>query len=184
MVENMLSIQVVVLLGKFLILTLKTKLKKKNNLFSKGHPLGATGLAQCAELCWQLRGQAEARQVQNVKYALQHNIGLGGAVVVGIYALGFGAPKSPSTQFPSHKSSKFFQDIQERLKGIMMTDYIIMILSQKYIKLIFLKENKGMATKINSTIGFEVIGDNNQKFIYVLDTKNGNAQLLINDNCK
>ncbi|WP_166350780.1 lipid-transfer protein [Phytoactinopolyspora limicola] len=54
-------------------------------LLSKGHPLGATGLAQCAELVWQLRGQAEARQVDNVHLALQHNIGLGGAAVVTLY---------------------------------------------------------------------------------------------------
>jgi len=54
-------------------------------LISKGHPLGATGLAQCAELTWQLRGAAEARQVDNVTAALQHNIGLGGTAVVSIY---------------------------------------------------------------------------------------------------
>lgn len=54
-------------------------------LLSKGHPLGATGLAQCAELVWQLRGQAEARQVDGVNLALQHNIGLGGAAVVTLY---------------------------------------------------------------------------------------------------
>src|SRR5712691_24535 len=54
-------------------------------LLSKGHPLGATGLAQCAELVWQLRGQAEKRQVGNVKAALQHNLGLGGACVVAMY---------------------------------------------------------------------------------------------------
>ncbi|MFE6860892.1 lipid-transfer protein [Nocardia sp. NPDC057668] len=54
-------------------------------LLSKGHPLGATGLAQCAELVWQLRGQAEARQVEDVRLALQHNIGLGGAAVVTLY---------------------------------------------------------------------------------------------------
>jgi acetyl-CoA acetyltransferase len=54
-------------------------------LLSKGHPLGATGLAQCAELTWQLRGQAGARQVENVDVALQHNIGLGGAAVVTMY---------------------------------------------------------------------------------------------------
>lgn len=58
-------------------------------LISKGHPLGATGLAQCAELCWQLRGLAGKRQVPGAKLALQHNIGLGGAVVVGLYKLGF-----------------------------------------------------------------------------------------------
>jgi acetyl-CoA acetyltransferase len=54
-------------------------------LLSKGHPLGATGLAQCAELVWQLRGQAGARQVDDVNVALQHNIGLGGAAVVTLY---------------------------------------------------------------------------------------------------
>jgi acetyl-CoA acyltransferase len=54
-------------------------------LISKGHPLGATGLAQCSELTWQLRGTADARQVDNVTAALQHNIGLGGAAVVTAY---------------------------------------------------------------------------------------------------
>lgn len=54
-------------------------------LISKGHPLGATGLAQCSELTWQLRGTADARQVEGARIALQHNIGLGGAVVVTAY---------------------------------------------------------------------------------------------------
>lgn len=54
-------------------------------LLSKGHPLGATGLAQCAELVWQLRGQAGARQVDGARLALQHNLGLGGACVVTLY---------------------------------------------------------------------------------------------------
>jgi acetyl-CoA acyltransferase len=54
-------------------------------LLSKGHPIGATGLAQCAELVWQLRGQASRRQVEGVRAALQHNLGLGGACVVGMY---------------------------------------------------------------------------------------------------
>ena len=54
-------------------------------LISKGHPLGATGLAQCSELTWQLRGTADKRQVSGARVALQHNIGLGGAVVVTAY---------------------------------------------------------------------------------------------------
>jgi acetyl-CoA acetyltransferase len=54
-------------------------------LLSKGHPLGATGIAQCAELVWQLRGQADKRQVEGAKVALQHNLGLGGACVVTMY---------------------------------------------------------------------------------------------------
>ncbi|HEY1836697.1 MAG TPA: lipid-transfer protein [Rhizomicrobium sp.] len=54
-------------------------------LLSKGHPLGATGLAQCAELVWQMRGQSGKRQVEGAKMALQHNLGLGGACVVTLY---------------------------------------------------------------------------------------------------
>jgi acetyl-CoA acetyltransferase len=54
-------------------------------LLSKGHPLGATGLAQCFELTHQLRGSAGARQVEGARVALQHNLGLGGACVVTLY---------------------------------------------------------------------------------------------------
>jgi acetyl-CoA acetyltransferase len=54
-------------------------------LISKGHPLGATGLAQCSELTWQLRGEADKRQVDGATVALQHNLGLGGAAVVTMY---------------------------------------------------------------------------------------------------
>ena len=54
-------------------------------LLSKGHPLGATGLAQCTELVWQLRGTADKRQVPGARIALQHNLGLGGACVVTMY---------------------------------------------------------------------------------------------------
>ncbi|MEJ6011160.1 lipid-transfer protein [Novosphingobium aquae] len=54
-------------------------------LLSKGHPLGATGLAQCYELTHQLRGTAGKRQVEGIRHALQHNVGLGGACVVTLY---------------------------------------------------------------------------------------------------
>ncbi len=54
-------------------------------LLSKGHPLGATGLAQCTELVQQLRGSADGRQVEGARLALQHNVGLGGACVVTLY---------------------------------------------------------------------------------------------------
>jgi acetyl-CoA acetyltransferase len=64
--------------GKFVV-------NPSGGLISKGHPLGATGLAQCAELNWQLRGEADKRQVQGAKVALQHNLGLGGAAVVTLY---------------------------------------------------------------------------------------------------
>lgn len=54
-------------------------------LLSKGHPLGATGLAQCFELVNQLRGAVGARQVEGARTGLQHNLGLGGACVVTLY---------------------------------------------------------------------------------------------------
>jgi sterol carrier protein 2 len=54
-------------------------------LLSKGHPIGATGLAQCYELTHQLRGTADKRQVEGARIALQHNLGLGGACVVTLY---------------------------------------------------------------------------------------------------
>jgi sterol carrier protein 2 len=54
-------------------------------LLSKGHPLGATGLAQCYELTRQLRGTAANTQVEGARIGLQHNLGLGGACVVTLY---------------------------------------------------------------------------------------------------
>lgn len=63
----------------------KVVVNPSGGLISKGHPLGATGLAQCAELNWQLRGQADKRQVEGAKVGLQHNLGLGGAAVVTMY---------------------------------------------------------------------------------------------------
>lgn len=63
----------------------RTVTNPSGGLLSKGHPLGATGLAQCSELVWQLRGDADKRQVAGAKVALQHNLGLGGACVVTLY---------------------------------------------------------------------------------------------------
>ncbi len=54
-------------------------------LLAKGHPLGATGLAQITELTWQLRGEAGTRQVPEAKIGLQHNGGLGSAGFVHIF---------------------------------------------------------------------------------------------------
>ncbi|XP_030631662.1 sterol carrier protein 2 [Chanos chanos] len=96
-------------------------------LISKGHPLGATGLAQCAELCWQLRGEAEQRQVAGAKVALQHNIGLGGAVVVTLYKMGFPQESGRSqisavltsaatSELEGFKSYAVFKEIENQLK--------------------------------------------------------------------
>lgn len=61
-------------------------------LNSRGHPLGATGLAQCCELIWQLRGWANNRLVEDSTCAVQHNLGLGGAVVATVYRRADGLP--------------------------------------------------------------------------------------------
>ena len=63
----------------------KVVVNPSGGLLSKGHPLGATGLGQCAELVWQLRGEAGPRQVEEARVGLQHNLGLGGACVVSLY---------------------------------------------------------------------------------------------------
>jgi sterol carrier protein 2 len=63
----------------------KYVINPSGGLISKGHPLGATGIAQCAELVWHLRGWANNRNVANTSVCLQHNLGLGGAVVVSVY---------------------------------------------------------------------------------------------------
>lgn len=70
----------------------KYVINPSGGLLSKGHPLGATGLAQCCELTWQLRNEAQKRQVQDAKIALQHNIGLGGTAMVAIYKKYDGSP--------------------------------------------------------------------------------------------
>lgn len=64
----------------------KIVVNPSGGLISKGHPLGATGIAQCAELVWHLRGWANNRAVPHTRYALQHNLGLGGAAVVTVYS--------------------------------------------------------------------------------------------------
>jgi len=63
----------------------KMVINPSGGLISKGHPLGASGIAQCAELVWHLRGWANNRLIKDSKVALQHNLGLGGAVVVTVY---------------------------------------------------------------------------------------------------
>ena len=73
----------------------KYVINSSGGLISKGHPLGATGIAQCAELCWHLRGWANNRLVKGTKVCLQHNLGLGGAVVVTVYKRADGKEATP-----------------------------------------------------------------------------------------
>ena len=170
----------------------KYVINPSGGLISKGHPLGATGLAQCSELSWQLRGEADARQVPNVKYALQHNIGLGGAAIVGIYKLGFPearlaskhaaassttaanndatAASSSSSSSSSalkaatsqHKSGAFFDEIEAKVR----------------------EEGAQFVDKIKATIGFLVNSSDGKTFSYVIDLKNAPGSIFVNDGSK
>ncbi|KAK5110132.1 hypothetical protein LTR62_006266 [Meristemomyces frigidus] len=73
----------------------KRVINPSGGLISKGHPLGASGIAQCAELVWHLRGWANNRLVADTTAALQHNLGLGGAVVVTVYKRADGKANTP-----------------------------------------------------------------------------------------
>jgi sterol carrier protein 2 len=73
----------------------KMVINPSGGLISKGHPLGASGIAQCAELVWHLRGWANNRLVDGTTTALQHNLGLGGAVVVTVYKRADGKTAKP-----------------------------------------------------------------------------------------
>jgi sterol carrier protein 2 len=139
----------------------KYVINPSGGLISKGHPLGATGLAQCSELCWQLRGEAGPRQVANAKLALQHNIGLGGAVIVALYKKGF--PHSAPVRSGRHavgaisissggpKCAVVFDEIEKRMKT----------------------EGAPLVKKIKAVFLFEVTDSNNKKHKFLVDLKNG-----------
>lgn len=111
-------------------------------MISKGHPIGATGLAQCAELTWQLRGQAGPRQVPNAKLALQHNIGLGGAVVVALYQLGF-----PELQ----QKTKPVESTNSEEDGFLATPFLD-ILQQA-----MLEDEDGLVSRHRAIYGLKVV---------------------------
>lgn len=148
-------------------------------LIAKGHPLGATGVAQCAELCWHLRNKAGERQVPNAKTALQHNIGLGGAVVVALYRLGFPTEKNtPETVQAFEEAgggdnsgpsdSEFKSDsVFEGMKAAM--------------------EDSGQLFEknINGTVAFRITSDSGGKEkVWTLIFKNGTCQVLCNSDIK
>uniref|UniRef100_A0A7N8WXU6 Sterol carrier protein 2 n=1 Tax=Mastacembelus armatus TaxID=205130 RepID=A0A7N8WXU6_9TELE len=144
--------------GKFVI-------NPSGGLISKGHPLGATGLAQCAELCWQLRGQAGRRQVPGAKVALQHNIGLGGAVVVTLYKMGFpqnarshlsAVPTGSDSGLEGFKAYPVFKEIKKQLK----------------------KEGEQLVKKIGGVFAFQVKdGPGGKEGTWVVDVKNGKGSV-------
>lgn len=97
----------------------KWVINPSGGLISKGHPIGATGVAQAVELSNQLRGRCGKRQVPNCKVAMQHNIGIGGAGVVALYRLANPSSSSTTTSSPSSgmslKSDVVFNEIKERI---------------------------------------------------------------------
>ncbi|XP_051026881.1 sterol carrier protein 2 [Acomys russatus] len=146
----------------------KWVINPSGGLISKGHPLGATGLAQCAELCWQLRGEAGKRQVPGAKVALQHNLGLGGAAVVTLYRMGF--PEGTSS-FRAHqisaaptssagdgfKADLVFKEIEKKLQ----------------------EEGEQFVKKIGGIFAFKVKdGPGGKEATWVVDVKNGKGSVL------
>ncbi|XP_011368777.1 non-specific lipid-transfer protein isoform X2 [Pteropus vampyrus] len=152
----------------------KWVINPSGGLISKGHPLGATGLAQCAELCWQLRGEAGKRQVPGAKVALQHNLGLGGAVVVTLYKMGFpeavssfrthqiqAAPTSSATD--GFKANLIFKEIEKKLE----------------------EEGEQFVKKIGGIFAFKVKdGPEGKEATWVVDVKNGKGSVLPNSDKK
>ncbi|KAM6217901.1 sterol carrier protein 2 isoform 3-T3 [Rhynchocyon petersi] len=152
----------------------KWVINPSGGLISKGHPLGATGLAQCAELCWHLRGEAGRRQVPGAKVALQHNLGVGGAVVITLYKMGFpeaarsfrtqqieAAPTSSAAD--GFKANLVFKEIEKKLE----------------------EEGEQFVKKIGGIFAFKVKdGPGGKEATWVVDVKNGKGSVLPNSDKK
>lgn len=138
-------------------------------LISKGHPLGATGLAQCTELCWQLRGQAGKRQVQNARLALQHNIGLGGAVVVALYQLGFSRPRAVARNLSAHADPNVFQ------ANVLF----------KTLEIAMQEDEDGLIEKVRGIYGFKITnGPGGAEGYWIVDAKTGKGKVEYNGKTK
>ncbi|NXR10117.1 NLTP protein, partial [Semnornis frantzii] len=149
----------------------KWVINPSGGLISKGHPLGATGLAQCTELCWQLRGLAGRRQVPGAKVALQHNLGLGGAVVVTLYGMGFPGAASTrriaavplSAALDRFKSNLVFKEIEKKLQ----------------------EEGEQFVKKIGGIFAFKIKdGPDGKEATWVVDVKNGKGSVAVNSDKK
>lgn len=153
----------------------KYVINPSGGLISKGHPLGATGLAQCAELCWQLRNEAGKRQVANAKLALQHNIGLGGAVVVALYRLGFPAARSSIKSNLTSAKAQLSPDG----KGFLVTPYL------NVLEQAMQEDQDNLIAKVRGVYGFKVTnGPNGQIGYWVIDAKTGKGSVKYNGTTK
>ncbi|KOC63157.1 Non-specific lipid-transfer protein [Habropoda laboriosa] len=142
----------------------KYVINPSGGLISKGHPLGATGLAQCAELCWQLRGLAGKRQVSNAKLALQHNIGLGGAVVVALYRLGF----------PQQSSNI----VKRNVSGTTNPDLFKANALFKLLEIAMKEDEDNLIEKVRGIYGFKVTnGPGGAEGYWVVNAKTGKGKV-------
>jgi sterol carrier protein 2 len=161
--------------GKFVV-------NPSGGLISKGHPLGATGLAQCAELCWQLRGEAEDRQVEGAKVALQHNLGLGGAVVVGLYQLGFPAARASASGSKSATANQraFHTSAAKMTVADEGADFKCAPVF-KMLGAVLETEGADLVKKVNGIYGFKVSGGpDGKETTWIVDVKNGNGSVSVN----
>ncbi|XP_013407713.1 non-specific lipid-transfer protein [Lingula anatina] len=149
--------------GKFVV-------NPSGGLISKGHPLGATGLAQCSELCWQLRGLAGKRQVPGAKLALQHNIGLGGAVVVALYRMGF----------PEYHRTGRIQAMPTSAQVADFKSAALFDLMTKEIE----KDGANLVKKVKAVYCFKVTGAGGKTGCWVVDCKNGSGSVKFDPNGK
>uniref|UniRef100_A0A2H8TNR1 propanoyl-CoA C-acyltransferase n=1 Tax=Melanaphis sacchari TaxID=742174 RepID=A0A2H8TNR1_9HEMI len=128
-------------------------------LISKGHPLGATGIAQCSELYWQLLGKADKRQVPGAKVALQQNIGLGGAVIVALYKQGF--PKTIQT--PKKEVAKSTTDKDPTVFKV----YKIF----KILEEAMLDDKENIIEKVRGIYCFKVTNTQGKEGMWIIDAK-------------
>lgn len=163
----------------------KYVINPSGGLISKGHPLGATGLAQCSELCWQLRGEADKRQVKDAKLALQHNLGLGGAVVVALYRLGFPESRKPlnlsiaSPPKGGAKASRGNDKLKPTPDGFLVTP--IMELFEREMQ----EDKENLIEKVRGIYGFKVTnGPGGAEGYWVINAKEGKGKITYNGSDK
>jgi sterol carrier protein 2 len=144
-------------------------------LISKGHPLGATGLAQCCEMVWQLRGEADARQVPNVRYALQHNIGLGGAAIVTLYA----RAKFSGALPPRQGKRVFLEDAkkapEQAAPTVLAAEAVFAQLAEK-VK----AEGPALCGKVKAIFRFDIAGpSSDMNKTWLVDLKNAPGSVTV-----
>jgi len=147
----------------------KQVVNPSGGLISKGHPLGATGLAQCTELCWQLRGESGRRQVNGAKLALQHNIGLGGAVVVALYRLGF-----PNV---NRKSQIAFSNCSAVVK-----DPSVFLVTKLFsiLEMAMQEDEDKLIERVRGIYCFKVKNKDGQEGMWIINAKTGKGKITYN----